>query len=418
VNSAFEFPRGFLWGTATAAHQVEGNNVNSDVWLLEHLPKTPYVDPSGDACDHYHRYRSDIALLAELGFNAYRFSIEWARIEPEEGEFSQAVLEHYRDMLRACHEHNMTPVVTFHHFSSPRWLIARGGWESKKTPDRFARYCERAARYLGDLIGAACTINEANIASVITKMGFAPSLKRLHKERWWMAAAEAFSVSPKRLSPFMYAASPKAEKMILRAHHQALDAIKSASGNFPVGITLALQDIQYVKGGEKYASRMRREINDVYLGSLQHDDFVGVQAYSRSRVGPRGFLPPEEGVELTEMHYEFWPEALEATIRDAHTKSGLPVMVTENGIAATDDTRRIEYIRRALQGVMNCLSEGIPVRGYTYWSAFDNFEWSLGYRPTFGLIAVNRETQERTVKPSARWLGSIARANEFARESA
>jgi beta-glucosidase len=158
---------------------------------------------------------------------------------------------------------------------------------------------------------------------------------------------------------------------------------------------------------------MRKEINDNYLESLQGDDFVGVQAYSRSRVGPKGFLSAEEGVELTQMHYEFWPEALEATIRDAAAKTGLPVIVTENGIATTDDTRRIEYIRRALRGVVNCLRDGLPVRGYTYWSAFDNFEWSLGYRPTFGLIAVNRETQERTIKPSARWLGTIARANTF-----
>ena len=413
MTANFEFPQGFLWGTATAAHQVEGNNINSDVWVLEHTRKSPYVEPSGDACDHYHRYRSDIALLAELGFNAYRFSIEWARIEPEEGEFSLAALEHYRDMLRACQEHNITPIVTFHHFTSPRWLMGRGGWESKKTPDRFARYCERATRYLGDLIGAACTINEANIAAVITKMGFASPLKRMRKERWWLEAAETLGVSPKRLSPFLYAASPKAEKMVLCAHRQALEAIKSVSGNFPVGITLALQDIQPVQGGEKFAAKMRREINDVFLESLQGDDFVGVQAYSRARVGPKSFLPPEAGVELTEMHYEFWPEALEADIRDAVAKSGLPVIVTENGIAATDDTRRMEYVRRALQGVSNCLRDGLPVRGYTYWSAFDNFEWSLGYRPTFGLIAVNRETQERTVKPSARWLGAIARANSI-----
>ena len=112
----YEFPKGFLWGTATAAHQVEGNNVNSDVWLLEHVPGSMYVEPSGDACDHYHRYRQDIAVLAELGFNSYRFSIEWARVEPEPGVFSLAILEHYRDMLRACHEHGIMPIVTFHHF--------------------------------------------------------------------------------------------------------------------------------------------------------------------------------------------------------------------------------------------------------------------------------------------------------------
>jgi len=417
MNTHFEFPQGFLWGTATAAHQVEGNNVNSDVWVMEHVPETPYVDPSGDACDHYHRYREDIALLAELGFNSYRFSIEWARIEPEEGEFSQAVLEHYRDMLRACHEHNITPIVTFHHFTSPRWLIASGGWESSDTPNKFARYCERATQYLGDLIGAACTINEANIASLIVEWGFAPSPKKLHKAAWWMAAAKALGISPRRLAPFLYATSSKAIDIILTSHRRAVEAIKSASGNFPVGITLALQDIQAAEGGEKRAARMRKAINDVYLDSLGGDDFVGVQAYSRVRSGPQGMLPPEEGVELTQMGYEFWPEALEATIRDAIKKTGLPVIVTENGIGTEDDTRRIEYVRRALHGVAKCLKDGLDVRGYTYWSAFDNFEWSLGYRPTFGLIAVDRRTQQRTIKPSARWLGNIARANTFEQSS-
>jgi beta-glucosidase len=416
MNTKFEFPKGFLWGTATAAHQVEGNNVNSDVWVLEHVPKTPYVEPSGDACDHYHRYRADIALLAELGFNAYRFSVEWARIEPEEGEFSLAVLEHYRDMLRACHEHQITPIVTFHHFTSPRWLMATGGWANRRTPDKFARYCERATQYLGDLIGAACTINEANIASLIANLGFGPSLKQLHKAAWWSDAADVLGTSPKRLAPFLYAVSAKGIDTILRAHRRAVEAIKSASGNFPVGITLALQDIQSIQGAEKIAARMRKQINDVYLESLQGDDFVGIQTYSRSRFGRKGLLSPEEGVELTQMGYEFWPEALEATIRYAIDKTGLPVIVTENGIGTADDTRRIEYIRRALKGVSHCLKDGLEVRGYTYWSAFDNFEWSLGYRPTFGLVAVNRETQERTVKPSARYLGSIARANHFQEE--
>jgi beta-glucosidase len=413
MNSHFEFPRDFLWGTATAAHQVEGNNVNSDVWTLEHVPGSPYVEASGDACDHYHRYRQDIALLAGLGFNSYRFSVEWARIEPEEGEFSRAILEHYRDVLRACHEHGLTPMVTFHHFTSPRWLMALGGWEDPETADRFARYCEYTTRHLGDLIGAACTINEANIASLLPKFGYAPALEELQQASWWSAAARALGADPSDLAPFLYAYSPGAVDIILTAHRKAMEAIKAGPGNFPAGITLALQDIQAVEGGETLAQELHREINDIYLEALRGDDFVGVQSYTRTRVGREGVLPNEEGVELTEMQYEFWPESLEATIRDAAAKTGLPVIVTENGIATMDDTRRIEYMRRALRGVINCLRDGLPVHGYTYWSAFDNFEWSLGYRPTFGLIAVDRETQERTVKPSARWLGAIARANAF-----
>jgi len=408
-----EFPKDFLWGTATAAHQVEGNNVNNDTWLLEHVPETIFMEPSGDACDHYHRYWEDIALLAELGFNMYRFSLEWSRIEPEEGEFSGAVLEHYRRMLVACHEHGITPMVTFHHFTSPCWLIASGGWKGKDTPEKFARYCAHATKHLGDLIGAACTINEANIGPVILGSGMLPPIEQLQQAPWWSAAAKSLGIGSDKFAPFLFTVSPQGRDTILAAHHRAVEAIKAGPGDFPVGVTLAIQDIQAADGGEAYAGQMRQEINDVFLEAVQGDDFVGVQCYSRQRFGPDGPLPPEEGVELTQMGYEFWPEALEASIRHAISVAGVPVIVTENGIATTDDTRRIEYVKRALKGVANCLDDGLDVRGYTYWSAFDNFEWVFGYQPTFGLIAVDRETQKRTVKPSARWLGQVARANGF-----
>jgi beta-glucosidase len=189
-----------------------------------------------------------------------------------------------------------------------------------------------------------------------------------------------------------------------------VQAIKSV-GNFPVGITLALQDVQAANGGAVQADRMRYDLNTFFLEAIRGDDFVGLQTYSRQRVGPNGTLPPEESVELTQMGYEFWPEALEATIREAAAVAQMPVIVTENGIGTMDDMRREEYIRRAVRGVANCVKDGIDVRGYTYWSALDNFEWMLVYRPTFGLIAVDRSTQQRTVTPSARLLGEIARAN-------
>jgi beta-glucosidase len=149
---AFAFPKGFLWGTATAAHQVEGGNTASDLWLMEWAKDSIFTEPSADACDHYHRYDSDIGLLKGLGFNTYRFSIEWARIEPEEGFFSKAALDHYRRVLASCHAQNVTPMVTFHHFTAPLWFSRDGGWEDAKSVDRFARYCETAAAALGDLI--------------------------------------------------------------------------------------------------------------------------------------------------------------------------------------------------------------------------------------------------------------------------
>ena len=405
----FIFPKGFLWGTATAGHQVEGNNLNSESWVLEHLPGTIYAEPSGDAIDHYHRYASDIALLARLGFTAYRFSIEWARIEPEEGEFSYAELEHYRRVLAACHENGITPMVTFHHFTSPRWLIQKGGWLDEKTPERFARYCERATNHLGDLIGAACTMNEANIAKVLSKL--LPF--DMQKEAWWATAAQTFGVAPDRLGLYQFLANDRIREIIMQSHRRAFDVLRAGPGSFPVGMTLAMLDIQPGAGGEQKAAEFRHDINEVYLEQLRGDDFVGVQTYSRMRVGPNGLIPPDAGVELNQMGEEFYPEALEGTIREAAQVTGLPVYVTENGLSGTDDTRRVEYLKRALRCVVNSLAAGIDVRGYFCWSAFDNYEWISGYGPQFGLIAVDRQTQKRSPKPSAYWLGAVARAHKL-----
>lgn len=405
------FPPAFLWGTATAAHQVEGGNVYNDNWVLEHVPGGPYVEVSGDACDHYHRYPEDIALLADLGFTLYRFSLEWSRIEPEEGEFSLAQLDHYRRMLATCHEHTITPMVTFHHFASPRWLAAQGGWEAQQTPEKFARFCERAVAHLGDLMPLACTLNEVNIGPLLGSVGHLDTQART--SAWFETAARSVGSDAAHFTPFLYADPVKGREVIMTAHRRAVDVIKAGTKGCMVGVTLAMQDIQAGPGGEEMAARVRHDLEDVYLERTSGDDFIGVQTYSRQRFGPDGPLGPEEGVERTQMGYEFWPQALEATIRRANKVTGLPVIVTENGLSTTDDTQRIVYIDRALRGVANCLRDGIDVRGYTYWSAMDNFEWALGYRPTFGLIAVNRQTQERTVKPSARWLGQVAKAHGF-----
>lgn len=408
MADASVFSENFLWGVAGAAHQIEGNNVNSDSWVLEHIPGGPFVEPAGDACDHYHRYPQDIALIASLGFNSYRFSIEWARIEPEEGEFSNAELEHYRRMLVACHEHGLTPIVTYHHFTSPRWFAAKGGWEVLANADYFARYCEKATAYLGDLIGAACTLNEPNLGLLIQSMGFTPPDEVVAKAPYRAAAAKA--VGSDQFSAFPNCQHGPARDTFLKAHPMAVAAIKSGRGDFPVGITLAMSDHQAIPGGEARRDQFRHDVDDIFLDLAKDDDFVGVQTYSRTRFGAEGMLGGEEGVPVTQMGYEFWPEALEGTIRYAAAYTGRPVMVTENGIGTENDSERVEYVGRALAGVRRCLQDGIDVSGYYYWSIFDNFEWGFGYRPKFGLIAVDRATQERTPKASAAWLGEIARS--------
>ena len=406
------FPDGFAWGVATAGHQVEGNNTNSDIWLLEHAPGTIFAEPSGDAIDHYHRYRDDIALIASLGFDTFRFSLEWARIEPEPGEFSTEALDHYRDVLAACHEHGLTPVVTFHHFASPRWLLADGGWEDDRTPGRFARYCEVAMRHLGDLIGLACTLNEPNLPYLLKAMGLTgePPEARVHVPVW-VGAAAALGIEPAKVAPFQFNATEAGFAIKLAAHRAGRDAIKAIRHDLAVGWTLANTDVQAAPGGEQVAEAVRLEANLRFLEASRGDDFVGIQNYGRHVFGPEGLLEPEPGVEVNSQGEEIYPEGLANAVREAWRVAQVPIWVTENGLATTDDTQRIAYTEAALAGLADCLDEGIDLRGYIAWTAFDNYEWIFGYRPKFGLIAVDRTTQQRTPKPSAHWLGDLARTN-------
>lgn len=385
------FPEGFLWGTATSAHQVEGGNVYNDSWQAEHLPGTHYAEPSGDACDHYHRYPSDIALIADLGLGAYRFSLEWSRIEPEEGEFSRAALDHYRRMLSSCHEHGLTPMLTFHHFTSPRWIAAGGGWEERRTAERFARFCEHSMRHLGDLVPYACTLNEPNLGGLLHGVLGIPA-------------------PPGPAVPFQNATGARAVEVMRTAHRLALEAIKGVSDATSVGLTVAMTAFEAAPGGEETMARLRGIAEDDFLEQLE-GDFLGVQNYTGMRVGADGPIEPDESLERSQMGYLYQPEALGQVIRRAVEVTGLPIFVTENGLSAEDDSRRVEFISRALASLEACLRDGLDVRGYFYWSLFDNFEWVFGYGQKFGLVAVDRSTQMRTLKPSARHLGAIARAN-------
>ncbi len=333
-------------------------------------------------------------------------------------------------MLETCHELGITPMVILHHFSSPRWLMRLGGWEGAEVPQRFARYSEAVARELGSLMPYVCTINEANIGALIRQIiaaaahgkrdGHAPVGVSGHPQgeggadpriAWTQRVAQALNTTPDRVKPFLMTIGEAAQPLILEAHERARDAIKAASPGSQVGITLALDDIQALPGGEANADALQHEVFGSFLPACTGDDFIGVQNYSRKRVGPDGTLPNEEGVETTQMDYEYYPEALEGVIRVVAATVGKPIIVTENGLATADDSRRGEFIRRALAGMRRCLDDGIDVRGYYHWSLLDNFEWMLGYQRTFGLIAVDRETQQRQAKASARYLGEIARTN-------
>ncbi len=403
-------PRDFLWGTAISGYQSEGNGTNTDAWLMENLQPSMFKERSGDACDSYHRYEEDIALAARLGFNCYRMGIEWARIEPSEGAFSNAELDHYARVLEACRAHGLRPVVTFNHFTTPLWFAARGGFEVSDAPDLFARYCGGAAEHLGGLMHLATTFNEANIALLVNL--FPQFAAGIPKARAAIAAAAKAIDSP-RFSRLAYADPAVVTPIMIEAHRKGHDAIKKARPDLPVGITLTTQDVQAV-GPASLADQYRERLyGDWVKVARSHADFFGVQTYTRFRVDPNGFVPPPAGAELTMSGYEFYPQALAATIRWAHTTIGKPIYVTESGIATKDDARRIAFIDQALDGVRQCLDEGIPVHSYLYWSLLDNFEWTSGYGVPFGLVAVDRESFKRTPRPSAFHLGALAKANRI-----
>jgi beta-glucosidase len=278
---AYQFPKGFIWGTATAAHQVEGGNTASDLWLMEWMKDSIFTEPSADACDHYHRYDSDIGLLKGLGFNTYRLSIEWARIEPEEGFFSKAALDHYRRMIASCHAQNVIPMVTFHHFTAPLWFTRDGGWENPKSVDRFARYCEAAARALGDLIPFACTINEANIPIMVTMMRRAVGIRGGGRiERALAEAARLCGGEPGKFSPYLSGDGIASAPNIIAAHRKGYDVLKGLVDG-KVGITIALNNFQCEPGGEELFKTADHAINGQFLEPLKGNDFVGVQTCRR-----------------------------------------------------------------------------------------------------------------------------------------
>ena len=423
------FPKGFLIGASTAAHQVEGNNVHSDYWTMEHMKSTSFLEPSLDAVDHYNRYEEDITLLAEAGLNAYRFSIEWARIEPREGEFDESEILHYEKMIDFCRARGVEPIVTLHHFTSPKWLIEKGGWECEETVQYFAKYCGYIAEKLGAKLGYVCTINEANMGlqlSLIAKRYMRQLIFGKKKqtdgkaqvgvnlqhmlENMRIAKVENVEVfGREKLNTFVSSRTEEGDLLIARAHVAAREAIKKVAPHTKVGLTLSLHDMQYTRLGKSHAMKEWYREFGHYLPYIKDDDFLGVQNYTRYEFGIFGQKEPPKDAEMTQMNYEFYPEAIGNVVRTVAKDFKGEILITENGIATADDSRRCEFIRRALAGVKKCIDDGINVSGYCHWSLLDNFEWQKGYSMTFGLIAVDRKAQVRYPKESLYLLGKYAK---------
>ncbi|MEY2853523.1 MAG: hypothetical protein RL030_655 [Pseudomonadota bacterium] len=404
------FPAGFLWGAASAGHQVEGNNVASDLWLLEQMKPTVFAEPSGDAVNSFALWPRDLDLAREIGLNSYRFSIEWSRIEPEPGQFSVAMLDHYKAMIEGCRARGLEPIVTFNHFTSPRWFAARGGWLNRDAPDLFAVFCERAARHLAKGIAYAVTFNEPNLMRLLRSVGLPLPVQALQRE---MLAAAARATGTPRFVAANAANFDDVDAMLpvmIKAHEAARVAIKSARGDLPVGLSLAMFDDQAV-GDPTARDRARKDLYSDWLAVAKRDDFFGVQNYEPARYDANGRLPPPPGAKLNWNGSEVYAPSLAGAVRYAHEVTQVPILVTEHGVGTDDDPLRSDFIPAALAELKKVMDSGVPVRGYVHWSLLDNFEWIFGYKPHYGLASVDRKTFVRTAKPSAGVLGAIARRN-------
>lgn len=420
-TEVLEFPDGFLWGTSNASHQVEGGNVNNDWWAWEQNPRSPCSEASGDATDFWNRYEEDLDLCARGGGqNFHRFSLEWSRIEPAEGLFSQVALDHYKRVCDAVIERGLSPMVTFHHFTTPLWAAREGTWADTAIVDRFTRFCEVAAAALGpDRLRYVCTINEP---SVVATMGY------------------FVGVFPPGVNDAD--AQARASANLVRAHAKGYEAIKAAVPDAQTGLCLAMQDVQ-VADPDDDAARGFAEFVDFRMvgffvdalrtgwienlgpavddeevpGLAGSGDYVGVQYYQRfvtDATAPMFTAPEPEGSEVTQMGYASYPPGLGVCLRRAATTE-LPVIVTENGMATDDDERRCAWIAAHLNVSHKAMTEdGVDLRGYTYWSTTDNFEWALGYGPKFGLIGIDRENGlARVPRPSLDFFDEIARTNRL-----
>ena len=273
---------------------------------------------------------------------------------------------------------------------------------------------------LGDILQYVCTINEANMGlqlmkimrDMMNRMGAVQvgintdDMQKGMAERMASMSAAFGGMDPRTINHFLSGRTQAGDKVIIHAHEKARDAMKAISPHLKIGLTLSLHDFQALPGGEAHAQAEYEEELLHYLPHLQKDDFIGVQNYTRKLVGPEGVQQPPEGAELTQMGYEFYPQAISNVVRTVASHFDRPILITENGIGTLDDSRRQAFIREALAGVQACLEDGIPVVGYLHWTLLDNFEWMLGFVPKFGLIAVDRTTQERQPKESLRVLGN------------
>ncbi|WP_084127530.1 glycoside hydrolase family 1 protein [Demequina sp. NBRC 110054] len=397
---------GFLWGVAVSGHQTDGGDTTSDTSFLESVTPTVFAEPSGPACGSWERWKEDLDLAVAMGLNAYRFSVEWCRVEPEQGVVDELALAHYDAVIDGCLERGLAPVVTFSHFTSPHWFGARGSWLVEEAADDFARFCGVVMDRIGDRIAIAVTLNEPNLQRQLAG-GFLPPEAWKGHEVTLEAASKAAGVERYRAGNVQRLDELDAfEDGFEKAHLAAKAAIKARRADLPVGLSLAVADDVALPGGEEARDAVREECYGRWLRLVKDDDFVGVQNYEQLLYGPEGRVDAHAGEQEVE------PRSLGGAVRYCHEASGVPVLVSEHGLNTPDDEQRCAFLPAALASLDEAIADGVPVLGYCHWSLLDNFEWIFAYGPRFGLHSVDRATLERTPKASA-----AVFAKEIARRS-
>jgi len=404
------FPKHFLWGAATAAHQVEGNNHNQwTVWELENArakaaqaeyhfgdspawdrikaeAKTPQNYVSGQLADHYNQFDSDFEYLTKMHMNSYRFSIEWSRIEPTEGAWNIEAITHYKNYLKALKKRDIEPVVTLFHFTLPVWFMEKGGFEKRANVKDFVRYVEKVMAELGTHLHYVVTINEPEIYA-----------RESYLSQDW---------PPNESNRWKFL---RVINNMALAHKRAADVIHATNRKLKVSIA---KNSPYIYPGDNaWLSRVSAQtfqyLQDdwVIKKFVKSCDFLGVNYYFTNRVyGYRVHNPDEK---LSDLHWDLQPSDIEYVVERLYRKYKLPILITENGLADAEDEQRQWWIKETILGMQRAIAGGVEMIGYMHWSLMDNFEWAHGKWPRFGLVAVDYKTGKRTLRPSAAWFGRV-----------
>ena len=394
MSNEKKFPEGFLWGAATASYQVEGGIENCDWAKAAREGKVPVC---GRACDHYNRFEEDFDIAQKLGHNCHRISIEWARIEPREGEFDEKEIEHYAKVIAALRARHLKPFITFWHFTLPQWFADTGGFEHSRSPEVFARYCEFVARKFGNDCRHFATINEPIVfASNGWLRGSWPPFKQFPLLKLFGVpdgneATHGGSSFGNLIKYF------RVRRNLARAHNLAYDAVKRAAFGAEVGIVKHV--ILFHANGNPFNKLLAAYLNwhwtHSFLRRIAHKcDSIGVNYYIHKKFGDTRVY------EKTDMGWDVYPEGICDALLMVK-RYGKPVWVSEAGVADAEDMIRAEYIKRLISCIHVALTKGVDVRGFMYWSLLDNYEWALGFAKRFGLVEIDYETLERKVRPSA-----------------